>query len=83
MTGLNRAAELLVDAPREQLLGSDLWARFPRSREEGFGPHCAEARRTGRSAVFEAWGTTVGRWLSVHVVPSGSATAAPCWWWAT
>jgi len=71
VTGMNRAAEVLVGAPREEVLGSLLWDRYPHSRDHDFGPHYAQARSTGRAVVFEAWGTTVQRWLSVYAVPDG------------
>lgn len=73
VTGMNRAAEALVGAPRAEVIGTLLWERYPHSRDHDFGPHYARARRTGRPVVFEAWGTTVERWLSVHAVPDGDA----------
>ncbi|MBC3762758.1 SpoIIE family protein phosphatase [Quadrisphaera oryzae] len=71
VTGMNRPAEALIGVPREQVLGRSLWDFFPHSRDHDFGPAYAEARRTGSPLAFEAWGTTVQRWLSVHVVPEG------------
>jgi serine phosphatase RsbU (regulator of sigma subunit) len=73
VTGMNRPAEVLFGMPRAQVLGRSLWDFFPYSRDHDFGPAYAEARRTGTPLVFEAWGTTVHRWLSVHVVPEGDA----------
>lgn len=71
VTGLNRPAEALFGTPRAEVLGRSLWDFFPYSRDHDFGPAYARARRTGAPLAFEAWGTTVQRWLSVHVVPEG------------
>lgn len=73
VTGMNRPAEALFGMPRAEVLGRSLWDFFPYARDHDFGPAYAEARRTGTPLAFEAWGTAVHRWLSVHVVPEGDA----------
>ncbi|TNM59990.1 GAF domain-containing protein [Streptomyces sp. NP160] len=73
VTGMNRPAEALFGVPREQVLGRSLWDVFPHARDHDFGPAYAQARCTGEPVAFEAWGTTVHRWLSVHAVPEGEA----------
>ncbi|PWJ54897.1 PAS domain S-box-containing protein [Quadrisphaera granulorum] len=71
VVAMNRPAEALFGLRHEEVVGRSLWEIFPYSRDHDFGPRYAEARRTGAPLAFEAWGTTVERWLSVHVVPDG------------
>ncbi|MGQ7297562.1 SpoIIE family protein phosphatase [Quadrisphaera sp. KR29] len=71
VVAMNRPAEALLGAPREEVLGRCLWDLFPQGREHAFGPRYAEARRSGTPLAFEAYGTGVQRWLSVHAVPEG------------
>src|SRR4029453_5708390 len=67
---LNPAAERLLGAPLEELLGKRLWDRFPETVGSIFEQQYRLALANGSAVTFEACHPPLGTWVEVHAFPS-------------
>ncbi len=70
MTFVNREAERLLQRPRKELLGADMWTEFPESRGTLFEQHYLLALAEMRTVEFEAFYEPLQAWLELRVYPS-------------
>jgi hypothetical protein len=70
ITYVNRAAERVLQRPREKLLGVDMWEEFPQGRGTVFEQQYAKAIAEGRTMEFEEYFEPLGSWLELRVYPS-------------
>lgn len=69
-TYLNSAAEELLDAPAEELIGQRIWDRFPEAMETQFYEEYHQALEEGEPRSFHARYDPWDRWFAEHVYPS-------------
>jgi PAS domain S-box-containing protein len=67
---LNPAAERLLGAPLEELLGQCLWGCFPETVGSIFEQQYRLALANGSAVMFEACHPPLGTWVEVHAYPS-------------
>ena len=75
---VNREAERLFNAPREHLLGKNIWELFPKSVNSVFQREYERALAESTTVRFEAFSGSLGRWLQVVAHPSPQGLAAYC-----
>ena len=68
-TYVNERAEQLLQRPRKELLGNDLWEEFPEAVNLEFYEHYQRAMRTRESVEFEAYFPPLEAWLEVSTHP--------------
>src|SRR6478752_5304866 len=76
-TYVNPQAERLFGRARKELLGGELWQKFPELRNTPFEENYRQVMANQTPAEFEACapnGTT--RWFEVHAYPSGGGVSA-------
>ena len=76
-TYVNPQAERLFGRARKELLGGELWQKFPELRKTPFEENYRRVMANQTPAEFEACepnGTT--RWFEVHAYPSGGGVSA-------
>jgi two-component system cell cycle sensor histidine kinase/response regulator CckA len=76
-TYVNPQAEKLFGRARKELLGGELWQKFPELRNTPFEQNYRQVMANQTPAEFEACepnGTT--RWFEVHAYPSGGGVSA-------
>jgi PAS domain S-box-containing protein len=76
-TYVNPQAEKLFGRARKELLGGELWQKFPELRNTPFEENYRQVMANQSPAEFEACepnGTT--RWFEVHAYPSGGGVSA-------
>ncbi len=76
-TYVNPQAERLFGRARKELLGGELWQKFPELRNTPFEENYRQVMADQTPAEFEACepnGTT--RWFEVHAYPSGGGVSA-------
>ena len=64
---VNAVSERIFGAPRDQLLGTRLWDRFPDAVGDPFHEAFNRVVETGRPEVFDHRYATGGRWYRSHV----------------
>ena len=70
-TYLNPEAELLLGRKREDLLGGELWAKFPELSGSSFETNYRQVMDEKVAVNFEASDFDGKRWFEVHAYPSG------------
>ncbi|MEO8439355.1 MAG: response regulator [Spartobacteria bacterium] len=70
-THLNAEAEVMLGAKRDELLGQNLWARFPRLAGSVFEQNYRAVMTEQVAIEFEALDTEGRNWFEVHSYPSG------------
>ena len=68
-TYLNERAEALLQRPREELLGNNVWDEFPEAKELAFYDEYHRAMQTGEAAEFEAYFPPLRTWFEVKAYP--------------
>lgn len=74
-TYLNAEAERLLRRRRQDLLGKDLWAEFPRGEHNLWAEAYLRAVETQKPVEFEDYQAAVGMWLGVRAYPSALGLA--------
>jgi PAS domain S-box-containing protein len=69
-TYVNREAERLLQRPRDELLGGNLWREFPDAVGSIFERQYRRAMSTGVVAEFEEFFEPLAAWFEVHAYPS-------------
>jgi PAS domain S-box-containing protein len=69
-TYLNREAERLLGRSRQELLGKKIWEVFPEAVGTKFEAEYHRAMTEQRTAAFEEYYASYGRWLDVRAYPS-------------
>ncbi|WP_448614847.1 SpoIIE family protein phosphatase [Modestobacter sp. URMC 112] len=70
-TYVNAEAERLLDQPREELLGADIWERFPAALGSVFETQYRRSMDTGEPTAFEAYyPPPLDSWYEVRAWPS-------------
>ncbi|MGY1746275.1 SpoIIE family protein phosphatase [Blastococcus sp. SYSU D00695] len=68
---VNRRAEQVLDRPRDELVGGDVWELFPHAVGSDFETHYRGAVATGRERVFEAYyPAPLDAWYEVRAWPT-------------
>ncbi len=68
---VNRRAEQVLDRPRGDLVGGDIWELFPHAVGSDFETHYRGAVATGRERVFEAYyPEPLDAWFEVRAWPT-------------
>lgn len=67
--GYKRLVRSFYDPP-EQLIGENLWGKFPQFIETDVGRFCRRCMVEQKSGVFEFYYETLQSWLSIHFYPS-------------
>lgn len=67
---VNRQAEHLLQRPREELLGRNLWAEFPEAVDSTFHRKYHEAIEQQTTVMFEEQYPPLGIWVDVRAYPS-------------
>ncbi|MEO6102084.1 MAG: ATP-binding protein, partial [Pseudoxanthomonas sp.] len=67
---VNTHAERLLQRPREELIGRNIWETFPKAVGTKFEEKCIEAIRTDQPVEFVALYPPLGLWLEVRAFPS-------------
>jgi PAS domain S-box-containing protein len=70
ITYVNREAERLLEHPREDLLGRDLWVTFPEARGTTFEREYRRAFESQHAVQFEEFYPPLTRWFDVRAYPS-------------
>ena len=70
ITFVNREAERVLQRPREELLGADMWAEFPKGRDTVFEQQYKVALAEQRTVEFEEYFEPLKTWLELRVYPS-------------
>ncbi len=65
----NGNAEKLIGVGREEILGANLWEKFPLAHEK-FYPKYAKAIKEKEPVIFEEYYSPLNRWLEVNANPS-------------
>ncbi len=66
-TYMNRAARDLLQAG--DLLGENLWVRYPANQREPFASHYRRAMDERVASEFEAYAPTIQRWMKIRAQP--------------
>ncbi|HEY9296175.1 MAG TPA: PAS domain S-box protein, partial [Phormidium sp.] len=69
---LNTQAEVLLQRPKEELIGQNVWDKFPEALGSTFSQEFDKALSQQISAVFEAYYAPLETWFTVHAYPSAS-----------
>ncbi len=67
---VNRAAETLMERRREDLIGKNIWAEYPRMNGSRIGNLYREVYRTRQPSHFEHYHRKRRTWFEVNVYPS-------------
>ncbi len=68
---VNAEAERLLDRPRQELLGADIWKAFPAAVGTDFESSYRQAMQTGESVSFQAYyPEPLDAWYEVRAVPA-------------
>ncbi|HTE00955.1 MAG TPA: PAS domain S-box protein [Mucilaginibacter sp.] len=67
---VNTAFEKLVGIPREEIIGRDLWDRFPNILKTGFEPAYSKAINEQTSVQFVEYYQPMNKWFSATIYPS-------------
>ncbi|MBA2431921.1 MAG: response regulator [Chthoniobacterales bacterium] len=70
-TYLNPEAEYLLDRPRAELYGAQLWEKFPELLGSVFETNYRRVMREQVAVEFEAGDDEGKKWVEVHAYPSG------------
>ena len=70
VTYVNREAERMIEKPRSELLGKDLWAIFPEASDSIFRRQYVRAFKTGQPVHFEEFYSPLQRWFDVRAYPA-------------
>lgn len=68
---VNAQAEKYLEKTREELLGQNVWEKFPMAVGSVFEENYLKALKEKKAVSFEALSTFSNRWLEVNVYPSG------------
>jgi serine phosphatase RsbU (regulator of sigma subunit) len=68
-TYVNAQAEILLQRPRERLVGRNLWTEFPNGMGSRFETEYRRAFATGKAVTFEESFEPVGGWFEVRATP--------------
>jgi len=71
-TYANEQAAEMVERDRSELIGANIWDRFPAAVETAFQQQYEHAMETGESVTFEEYYAPLGVWFEVSVYPSES-----------
>ena len=74
-TYLNPEAELLLNRRRDDLLGSDLWEKFPELAGSVFETNYRKVMAEQVAVEFEASDAAEKTWTEVHAYPSGGGVS--------
>jgi PAS domain S-box-containing protein len=74
-TYVNRAAELMFALPRAELLGADIWVKFPEARGTVSHQQYARALRDNVVVQFETFYAPLGIWFDARAFPSTQGLA--------
>ncbi|MGX5656838.1 SpoIIE family protein phosphatase [Geodermatophilus nigrescens] len=70
-TRMNAEAERLLEAPRADLIGKNIWQRFPAAVGSPFEVHYRHAASAGRPVAFDAYyPAPLNIWVEVRAVPT-------------
>ncbi len=72
---LNREAERLLDRSAEELLGRNVWERFPEARGSTFEREYTRAVQGNEAVSFMEYFGPLGRWFQVRAFPSDDGLA--------
>lgn len=72
---VNERAEALVQRPRDELLGRELWEAYPSAVGTVFEREYRKAMATGQSTCFTAHYPPLGKWFEIHAYPSAQGLA--------
>lgn len=75
-TYLNPGAELLLCRSRKELLGAEIWDKFPEFRGTAFEENYRRVLEKQESIEFETCDPDGEKWLNVHAYPSGDGVSA-------
>ena len=67
---INRAAEAVMQRPREDLLGKNIWAEYPKMNGSRMGNLYREVYRTHAPSHLEHFHRATKTWFEVNVYPS-------------
>jgi hypothetical protein len=70
ITFVNREAERVLQRPREELVGRDMWKEFPQGRGTTFERQYLAAVSQQRTMEFEEYFEPLQAWLELRVYPS-------------
>ena len=68
-TYVNERAEALLQRPREELIGQNLWEAFPEAKDLAIYEHYQRAIRTRQPAAFEIYFPPLQGWFQVRAYP--------------
>ncbi|MET0859301.1 MAG: PAS domain S-box protein, partial [Telluria sp.] len=74
-TYLNAEAERLLQQPRAELLGKDLWDEFPNLRGTRFEIELRQAMEQNRPSAFEEYYMPLNFWRELRIFPSTEGLA--------
>ncbi|HEY2103263.1 MAG TPA: response regulator [Chthoniobacterales bacterium] len=75
-TYLNPGAELLLCGSRNELLGAEVWEKFPQFRGTAFEKSYHHVLQKQEAIEFETCDPKGQKWLEVHAYPSGGGVSA-------
>ena len=75
-TYLNPGAESLLGRSRVELLGAEIWEKFPEFRGTAFEENYRRVLQEEQSVEFEGCDPKGQRWFEVHAYPSGGGVSA-------
>jgi PAS domain S-box-containing protein len=76
ITHVNAEAERIIGVPRAELLGRDLWERFPEAVGSEFEVGYRRAAETGQQVVFDAYyPPPLDTWVEVRATPAPDGLA--------
>jgi PAS domain S-box-containing protein len=70
ITFINREAERVLQRPRGELVGADMWKEFPQGRGSNFEQQYRLALAQQRTVEFEEYFEPLNAWLELRVYPS-------------
>ena len=74
-TYLNAEAEVLLDRGREDLIGAELWEKFPDLKASVFETNYRKVMDENVAVEFEASDAAGKTWFEVHAYPSGGGVS--------
>ena len=69
---LNHYLETVIDRPRIDLIGKNVWQEYPQLVDSDIYHNYHEAMLTGRPIHFEAFEQVFHRWWEIHVYPDAT-----------
>ncbi len=69
-TYVNREAEEIWDIPREELVGKNVWEKFPDWADSEFSLRAERAMEERSATAFETASLVPGAWIAVRIYPS-------------